>query len=79
MMSIIRSLKNIKLSVFVLFVILYFYFMINNFFTDVLSPIAVLAVLIIVIMGGLQIVVNKGVLYSKFLISLSFGCFGACL
>lgn len=51
-MSIIRSLKNIKLSVFVLFVILYFYFMINNFFTDVLSPIAVLAVLIIVIMGG---------------------------
>ena len=75
MMSIIRSLKNIKLSVFVLFVILYFYFMINNFFTDVLSPIAVLAVLIIVIMGGLQIVVNKGVLYSKFLISLSFWMF----
>lgn len=66
MMSIIRSLKNIKLSVFVLFVILYFYFMINNFFTDVLSPIAVLAVLIIVIMGGLQIVVNKVSFYSKF-------------
>ena len=79
MMSIIRSLKNIKLSVFVLFVILYFYFMINNFFTDVLSPIAVLAVLIIVIMGGLQIVVNKGVLYSKFLISLSFWMFWCLL
>lgn len=79
MMSIIDSFKNTRLLIFILLVTLYFYFMINNFFTGNLSPIAALIVFIIVTMGLLLNISNKSISRSNFLILLSLWMYWSLL